>query len=104
MTLSRNLKQWLILLVPYLVMGAFSLGGALLLLPLGGTVGLWVGFTSSNEFFTPQFKAGLALACAISLALVCVGWPQRQHFWGKAFCAAGLYLWCMAGVVGFGPQ
>ena len=104
MTLSRNQKQWLILLAPYLLLGAFSWGWTLLLLPLGGTLGLWVGFTTSNDYFTPPFKAGLALACAISLALVCVGWPQRQRFWGKALCAAGLYLWCTAGVVGFGPQ
>ncbi|ARU04800.1 hypothetical protein CCO03_09015 [Comamonas serinivorans] len=76
------------------------------MLPLGGTLGparkgLWFGFTMTNAHFTLAFKA--ALACAISLTRLVWGWPRRRCA-GKTSCAAGLYLWCVAGVAGLGPQ
>ena len=104
MVVSQRLQWVLVIVMPYAVLGAVTHGAAWLLLPLGGLLGIFSGFTMSNSFFTPGFKVALALACAASVTLVAIGLRLRRRWWGKLLSAGGVYLWCVAGVIGFGPQ
>ncbi|GGX71431.1 hypothetical protein [Saccharospirillum salsuginis] len=103
--MSREKVHWLLVyLVPYLTIGALSKGAGFLLLPLGGTAGVYVGFTSTAPYFTSDFKLSLVLFYLIAILLFWAGLKFRGKFWGKAINALGVYLWCAVGIVGFGPQ
>ncbi len=103
--MNKNLKQWLIVyLAPYALIGIFTFGAGLFLVPLGGTLGVFVGLTSDAPFFTFKFRLTLMAVCIASIIIFIIGYKLRSKIWGKILNAAGSYLWCFAGIVGFGPQ
>lgn len=101
----KQAVQWLIvLLLPYFLLGMFSYGAGFLLLPLGGTLGVFTGITSSSPYVTPIFRISLIALSLALLALFFVGFRLRKKLWGKALFSCAIYLWCIAGLVGFGSQ
>lgn len=99
----KQAVQWLIvLLLPYVLIGIFSSGSGFLLLPLGGTLGIFTGITSSSPYITPIFRISLIVLSLALLALFFVGFRSRKKLWGKALCSCAIYLWCIAGSAGFG--
>lgn len=90
--------------VPAFLIGVPTMGLGLLMLPLGGTLGVVVGLTSEAPFFTVNFRILLIIECLFSLALFFIGMRYRRYFWGKVLSSVGIYLWCLSGLVGFGPQ
>jgi len=97
--------QWLLVLLgPALALAIATRGSALMLLPLAATLGVFHGLTSTAPFAGSGFSVSIALACVGCIALAMLGWRYRAHFAGKLLCSAGLYLWCVVGAVGFGPQ
>ena len=103
--MNKEQKHWLaVYLTPYVLIGIFTLGAGLFLLPLGGIAGVFVGLTSTAPYFTSSFKLALAAALVFAVTLFIIGYKFRNQFWGKALNAAGVYLWCLSGLIGFGPQ
>ena len=103
--MNSDKKHWLaVYLIPYTLVGIFTLGVGLFILPLGGTLGVIVGLSSTEPYFTSSFKLALGLALCVAIFLFIVGYKYRNKLWGKIINAVGFYLWCFAGVVGFGPQ
>ncbi len=103
--MSRDNVHWLLVyLVPYFILGAASMGAGLVLIPLGGTLGIYVGFTSTAPYFTQDFKLSLLSACLLAISLFLVGLRFRHKLWGKIINSSGAFLWCLIGIVGFGPQ
>lgn len=103
--MNKDTNHWLaVYLIPYALIGIFTLGAGLFFLPLGGTLGIYVGLTSTAQFFTSAFKIALAASLVFAIILFFVGYKHRSNLWGKALNAAGVYVWCLSGLVGFGPQ
>ena len=101
----KHAVQWLIvLLLPYVLLGMFSFGTGFLLLPLGGTVGIFTGITSSSPYVTPIFRISLIALSLALLVLFVVGFRLRKNIWGKVLCSCAIYIWCITGLVGFGSQ
>lgn len=100
----RDALQWLIVAALPLLIGGIFLGPAILLLPVGGVVGVGVGVISNGTPFTIAFKVGLLSALLGCVLLFVTGCRHRHAFWGKASASLAVYLWCAAGLVGFGPQ
>lgn len=97
--------QWsLVLLGPAVVIGILTRGAALVLLPLGATHGVAAGLLSRAPHVTPAFRCTMLIACLICVALFATGYRFRTRLAGKLLCAAGLYLWCITGLIGFGAQ
>lgn len=71
---------------------------------LGALVGPFVGLGSGAPFFTWAFRLGLAAALVVSVALVVVGVRGEASWWRWLTGIAGVLLWMVAGLVGFGPQ
>lgn len=103
--MSKNTWQWLVILgAPYLLIGAASGGHGFLLLPLGGTMGVLNGLMFSNIYASQGFRITFLLGCLLLVLLFLAGWRYRAHWLGKILCALAVYLWCLAGLIGFGPQ
>jgi hypothetical protein len=103
--MTPQTKQWLLIyLAPYLVLSAITLGAGFILIPLAGTLGVYTGLFSTNPYFTTQFKLLILLGCTISLVVFSYGFHRRSTLIGKIVNAAGAYLWCVVGFIGFGPQ
>lgn len=73
------------------------------MLPLGA-LGVPVALFAQAPFFTPGFKLAILTSALLATALFVTGWRKRAHWAGKLANAAGAYLWCITGLVGFGPQ
>ncbi len=108
----NHLKQWLqVLFIPLFVMlailsllhGVRALG-LLFLLPLGGTLGVYVGFTSSAPIYANGFKAGFALVLCVAILSMIIGILYRKQLWGKCLFSFGFYLWSMSGLVALGAS
>lgn len=103
--MNKERKQWLaVYLIPYALIGIFTLGAGLFMFPLGGIVGVVVGLSSTEPYFTSSFKIVLSSVLFLAVMLFIVGFRFRERLWGKIINAAGVYLWCVAGLIGFGPQ
>lgn len=103
--MNAELKHWLfVYLVPYILIGISTLGAGFILLPLGGVVGVYVGIISPNSYLTRESQFLLGIACFMAALMFVIGYRYRKRIWGKIVNAAGVYLWCIAGLVGFGPQ
>ena len=81
-----------------------AVGSSVFLPLLGALVGPLVGLGSGAPFFTWDFKLGLAAALVVSVALVVVGVRGEASWWRWLTGIAGVLLWMVAGLVGFGPQ
>lgn len=104
--MGKHTKQWLLVLVaPYLLLDLVSGGSLLLLLPLGGGLGVFQGVFQSGAYGygTLTFRLCLAFFCLLCLFAFVVGFKFREHLWGKAMCSISVLLWCLAGLIGFGP-
>ncbi len=105
-----HLKQWLqVLFIPLFVMLAilslFHGGGSLgllFLLPLGGTLGVYIGLTSSAPVYANGFKIGFFLVLCVAIASMVIGIRYRKKLWGKCLFSFGFYLWGMAGLMALG--
>ena len=103
--MNKDIKQWLVIyLIPYAVVGILTLGTGLILLPLGGTVGVIIGLSSTEPYFTSSFKMILITVLLLAILLFIVGFKFHEKLWGKILNAVGVYLWCVSGLIGFGPQ
>jgi len=97
--------QWIIVyLGPAAIITLLSLGYGPLILILGGVVGVFTGFTSEAPYFTSEFRLLLGTACTLCIVMFVTGIKFKDRFWGKALNSAGVYLWCVSGLFGFGPQ
>ena len=63
-----------------------------LLLPLGGTFGVFVGLFSSQPYFDWGFKLIILCGAALALVLFVYGWRRRQRLSGKILNTCGAYL------------
>ncbi|WP_157719219.1 hypothetical protein [Halopseudomonas salegens] len=89
---------------PALLIAVPTTGLGLVMLPIGGFMGVFVGFTSDAPYFTTEFRVLLGVACLLAVTLFLTGIKFRTKFWGKVLNSMGVYLWCVSGLVGFGPQ
>ena len=97
--------QWLaVYLGPAIFVAIPTAGIGPFMLVLGGVVGVLTGLTSEAPYFTLGFKLLLGATCLICVAMFAIGIKFKVNFWGKALSAGGVYLWCIAGLIGFGPQ
>jgi hypothetical protein len=97
--------QWAtLILVPALALGLTLSWSGLLMLPLGATLGIYVGLSSGEPFFSMGFKTMIAALCAVCALLFIIGMTRRQSLWGKALVVGSVYGWCLVGLMGFGPQ
>jgi len=81
-----------------------ALPGALLIPFLGLFVGPVVGLVSTAPYFSAGFKLALLFALIGILGLFMVGLRFRRAWWGKLLAIGAVWLWILAGLVGFGPQ
>lgn len=77
--------------LPYLL-PALTAGSGWLLLPLGGTFGVFVGLFSSQPYFDWGFKLIILCGAALALVLFVYGWRRRQRLSGKILNTCGAYL------------
>ena len=81
-----------------------AVGSSVFLPLLGALLGPLVGLVSGAPSFTWGFKLSLAATLLVSVALVVVGVRGEASWWRWLTGIAGVLLWMVAGLVGFGPQ
>ena len=81
-----------------------ALGNSIFLSLLGAFVGPLVGLLSGAPYFTWQFKVSLASALSVAIGLFLIGVRGQASWWRRAVGIAGVLLWMIAGLLGFGPQ
>lgn len=81
-----------------------ALASALLIPFLGLFVGPVVGLVSTAPYFSAGFKLALLFALIGILGLFMVGLRFRRAWQGKLLAIGAVWLWILAGLVGFGPQ
>lgn len=81
-----------------------ALASSLLIPFLGLFVGPVVGLASTAPYFSAGFKLALLFALIGILGLFLVGLRFRRAWWGKLLAIGAVWLWILAGLVGFGPQ
>lgn len=103
--MNKEQKHWLaVYLIPYVLISIFTLGAGLFLLPLGSTLGVFIGLISTAPYFTSFFKLTLVAALVLAIILFIIGYTFRNKLWGKILNAGGVCSWCLSGLIGFGPQ
>ena len=95
---------FLVFAIPLIAFGLVFSWRSLLMLPLGGSAGVWVAFTADEPYFSASFRAMIAALLAVCLIGFIAGVKFRHSLTGKALVAASVYAWCIVGLVGFGPQ
>lgn len=76
----------------------------ILMLPIGGALGPFVGLFSDAPYFTANFKLVLFTGLLISGLVAWIGLRSCQKWWGQLLVVIGVLAWCLCGLVGFGPQ
>ena len=103
--MNKHKKQWLtIYLIPYALLGILTLGGGLIILPLGGTLGVAFGLFYNTDYFSVSFIAIWVLILIVSLVSFIIGYKFRENLWAKILNASSAYLWCFAGLVTLSPH
>ena len=108
--MTKNTRDWLIVLaLPLIIISLVitivsrSLTRLLvgLWLPIGGVIGIFVGF-SDAPIYTTNFKLLFALALAIAAMIFSFAFKYREKLWGKITMTVAIYLWCSAGLIALG--
>ena len=81
-----------------------ALASSVLIPLLGLFVGPVVGLVSTAPYFSAGFKLALLFALIGILGIFMVGLRFRRAWWGKLLAIGAVWLWIVAGLVGFGPQ
>lgn len=127
--MNKDITQWLaVYLLPYSViaistlangigLGSAKLDGAVIVLktifvpmftsPFLAALGYIIGLTADVNkapFYTYEFKFELIMCMFVSIVAFVLGLKIRTRLWGKALNAAGLYLWCIGGLVSLAPS